>query len=108
MAQKWLFYGSEILHGLLFNKNIRISHTQKICGHSLPPALCNFWADKGVYFQKLSYGSETLDMTSEDLGDVFEGDFADTCAEYFLLVLLGGQADPQTDSEDPHSEREKK
>ena len=37
--------------------------------------------DKGGDFQKFSYGSETLGMTSEGLGEMFEGDFADLCAK---------------------------
>jgi hypothetical protein len=41
-------------------------------------------------FQKLSYGSETLDMTCEGLGEMFEGDCADTCTEKFLLMSMGG------------------
>jgi hypothetical protein len=40
--------------------------------------------------QKLSYGSETLDMTSEVLGDMFEGDSADTCAGKFPLTSMRG------------------
>jgi hypothetical protein len=28
---------------------------------------------KGAYFQKFSYGSKTSDMTSEGLGEMFEG-----------------------------------
>ena len=32
-------------------------------------------------------------MTSEGLGDMFEDDSADTCAEKFLLMLMGGQAE---------------
>ena len=31
-----------------------------------------FVADKGLDFQKLSYGSETSDMTTNWLGDMFE------------------------------------
>ena len=42
-------------------------------------------------FQKRSEGSKTLDMTSEGLWEMFEGDFADTCAEKFLLMLMGGR-----------------
>ena len=34
--------------------------------------------------------SETLDMSFKQLGEVFEGDFADTCAGKFLLMLTGG------------------
>ena len=32
-------------------------------------------------------------MTSEGLGEMFEGDSADMCAEKFLLVLMGGRAE---------------
>ena len=32
-------------------------------------------------------------MTSEGLGEMFEGDSADTCAEQFPLVSIGGQAE---------------
>ena len=32
-------------------------------------------------------------MTSEGLGEMFEGDSADTCAGKFLLVSMGGRAD---------------
>ena len=45
---------------------------------------------KGGDFQKLSQGSETSDMTSERLGEMFEGDSADMCGEKFLLVSMGG------------------
>ena len=45
---------------------------------------------QGGYFEKLSYGSETLDMTSEGLGEMFKGDSADTCAEKLPLVSIGG------------------
>ena len=31
-------------------------------------------------------------MTSEGLGEVFEGYFADTCAEMFSLMSMRGQA----------------
>jgi hypothetical protein len=34
-------------------------------------------------------------MTSEGLGEVFEGDSADTCAGKFPLVLMGGRANSQ-------------
>ena len=32
-------------------------------------------------------------MTSEGLGEMFEGDSADTCAEKFPLALMGGRAE---------------
>ena len=34
-----------------------------------------------------------MDMTSEGLGDIFEGDSADTCGGKFLLMLMGGRAE---------------
>ena len=34
-------------------------------------------------------------MTSEGLGEVFKGDFADTCAGKFPLVSMGGRANAQ-------------
>ena len=44
-------------------------------------------------------------MTSEGLGEMFEGNFADTCAEEIPLVSMGGTSNPvkyvQTGSEDP-------
>ena len=32
-------------------------------------------------------------MTSEGLGEIFEGDSADTCAGKFPLMLMGGRAE---------------
>jgi hypothetical protein len=62
-----------------------------------------FLGGKGGYFEKLSKGSKTSDMTSEVLGEVFEGDSADTCARKFPLVSMGGRVKrAQTVSEDPH------
>ena len=49
-------------------------------------------------------------MTSEGLGEMFEGDSADTCAGKFPLVSMGGERTvkrAQTGSEDPHR-RERK
>jgi hypothetical protein len=43
----------------------------------------------GEYFEKLSFS----DMTSEKLEEMLKGDSADTRAEKFLLVSMGGQAD---------------
>ena len=43
-------------------------------------------------FQKLSFGFETSDMTSEGLGEMFEGDSANTCGGKFpfmYCVLVG-------------------
>ena len=33
------------------------------------------------------------DMTSEGLGEMFEGDSAGTCSGKFSLILMGGQAE---------------
>ena len=46
-------------------------------------------------FEKLSKGSKSSDITSKGLGEVFEGDSADTCAGKFLLVSMGGRANGQ-------------
>ena len=69
------------------NKNIKFL-IKKNQGPPLPPALCDYWAEKGVMFLKLSEGSETLNMTFMWLGEMFEGDFADMCAEKFPLVSM--------------------
>ena len=71
------------MHGLLSNKNIRIPTKKKVQGTPLPPALCDFWAEKGGI------------LTSEWLGEVFEGDSADMCTGKFPLVSMGGQANGQ-------------
>ena len=51
-------------------------------------------------FQKLSLGSETSDMTFEELGEMFEGDFA------YTLHVDGGPSGQSSicwpGSEDPH------
>jgi len=40
--------------------------------------------------QKLSWSSETLDMTYEWLREMFEGDSAETCGGKIPLVPMGG------------------
>ena len=45
------------------------------------------WTKAG-YFQKLSYVSQILDMTSEALGEMVEGDFEDMLTEKFQLVSI--------------------
>ena len=44
-------------------------------------------------FQKSSRDSETSDMTSDGLGEMFEGDSADPCAGKILLMSMGGRAE---------------
>jgi hypothetical protein len=56
-----------------------------------------FLGGKGEYFEKLSKGSKTYDMTSEGLGEVFKGDSADMCTRKFPLD--GGQANGQACAE---------
>ena len=46
---------------------------------------------KWGYLKKLFYASETLDMISEGLGEMFEGDSADTCGGKFPLMLMGDE-----------------
>ena len=45
-------------------------------------------------------------MTSVGFGEMFEGDFADTCAGKFLLMSMGGMSGwssvRRPGSEDPH------
>ena len=48
---------------------------------------------QGGYSQKLSYDSETSDMTSDGLGEMFECDSADTCAGKFPLRSMGARAE---------------
>jgi hypothetical protein len=72
---------------------MRIPYPNKNLGAPLPPALCYNWVDKGGSFQKLSYGSETSDMTYEGLGEMFEGDSADKCSGRFPLVSMWGQVE---------------
>ena len=54
-------------------------------------ALCDLWVDKGGYFEKLSESSNTLNMTSEGLGEMFEGDSADMCGGNFSLMSMGAE-----------------
>jgi hypothetical protein len=42
------------LHGLLSNKNIRIPTNNKNSGTPLPPALCDFWVEKGGILKSCS------------------------------------------------------
>ena len=36
-------------------------------------------------------GSETFGITSEGLGEMFEGDFADRCVKKFPIILMGDE-----------------
>ena len=43
-----------------------------------------FSCKRGVGIQRLSFGSETIHMTSEGLGEMLEGDFADIWADNWV------------------------
>ena len=61
------------------------------------PFPIHFFDRKGRYFEKLSWGSTTSDMTAYGLREMFEGDFADMCADKYHLRVMGGRPG----SEDP-------
>ena len=44
------------------------------------------------FYYLLIFKGQLSDMTSEWLGEMFEGDSADTCARKFPLMLMGGRA----------------
>ena len=46
--------------------------------------------------QKLSKFCKTLGMTYVGLGEMFEGDSADMCTGFFLLMSMGGRATPSS------------
>ena len=70
---------------------------RNIVATETPPTPRTMWflGGKGGYFEKLSDGSKTSDMTSEGLGVVFEGDSADMCAGKFPLMSMRGRANGQ-------------
>ena len=68
------------------HKNIRIRRPKKFGAPLFPPHFAIFKGTKGV-FSKVVIGFQTFDMTYEGLGEMFVGDFADMCADKFLLVL---------------------
>ena len=55
---------------------------------------------KGGYFQKLSYGSEASDMTSEGLGEMFEAEVSEpknvASAIQRANPILLGERDPNS------------
>ena len=48
------------------------------------PAQFNIWAEKGGTLKSCPR------VTSEGLGEMFEGEFADKCAETFSFISIGG------------------
>ena len=50
---------------------------------------------QGGYFEKLSNGLQNSDMTSEVLGEMFKGNFADICVGKLPLMQMGAQAEGQ-------------
>ena len=77
------------------------SNPKQNSGTPPTPRTIIYLVGQGGYFQKLSYGSETSDMTSEGLGEMFEGDSADMCGGKFPLMLMGGRA-CETRERGPH------
>ena len=71
-----------------------------------------FFAGQRGGFQNLSWGPETLGMTSEALRETFECDFVDKCAKRFPLLLMRGRATPSrghtTDRTKDHHKHEHK
>jgi hypothetical protein len=56
--------------------------------------LCNLCCFAKHFIYKTEHaGSENMDMTSEGLGEMFEGDFANMCADNFSLMSMGGRAE---------------
>ena len=52
-----------------------------------------FWPPEGTFFSflyEIFKISETLDMSSKQLGELFKGDSADTCAGKFPLASMRG------------------
>jgi hypothetical protein len=43
-----------------------------------------------VFFFYIGEGSETLNMSSQQLGEMLEGNFADKCGGKFLFMSMGG------------------
>ena len=43
-----------------------------------------------IFFLKFLKFSETLDMSSQQTGEMYEGDSVDTCAGKSPLMLMGG------------------
>ena len=54
-----------------------------------------FLCGKRGVFSKVVLRFQTLDMSSEGLGEMFQGDSVDTCAKKFLLKLMEGRAEVQ-------------
>ena len=76
--------------GSLVAKIEGLQPTTKNRGPPLPP----HYEQKG--------GSETLDMTSEGLGEMFEGESADICAAHVDGEPSRGSSVRRPGSEDPH------
>jgi hypothetical protein len=69
---------------------MRIPLPKKNWGPPLPPA------PPAIMGRTKGGISETSDMTSEGLGEMFEADYGDMCARKFPLMLMGGRAEGHT------------
>jgi hypothetical protein len=76
-------------HEAIHNKNMRIPHPQNNLGPSLPPALCYILANKWGVFSKVVIRFQNLVYDFWGVGEMFEGDSADTVAGKFPLMLKG-------------------
>jgi hypothetical protein len=60
--------------------------------NSFVQKIYSLWNTGNDFCLNLECHAETSDMTSEGLGELFEGDSADTCGVKFPLVSMGGRA----------------
>ena len=76
------------MHGLLSNKNIRIPIKTKFRDPPYRLHQAIFGQKRGVFSKVvLLFRNFGYDL---GLGKMFEGDFADTCTEKYLLVSMRG------------------
>ena len=69
------------MHGLLSNTNIRITIKKKNFGTPYRLHYDTFGRTRGVFSKVV--------MTSEGLGEMFEGDPAEKCGKQFPLMSIG-------------------
>ena len=84
------------MHGLLTNKNRRIP-TKKKFGDPLYPLHYHIFGGSRGVFSKVVLGFRNFGYDFWGLGEMFEGEFADTCGKTNLLVLIDGEADPSSE-----------
>ena len=80
----------------MITKIVNTLFRSNACGQHIHPAQILFetnlfWTSPTPLINPIS---ETLEMTFEGLGEMFEGDSTDMRATKFPLVSMGGRADP--------------